>query len=67
MFIYCYFFPTKTACLLPNLCAQMLVSVEVDLVCDDEKQAQAKLMDIENLLKDDLRSDPAKIKTNPQK
>ena len=45
----------------------MLVSVEVDLVCDDEKQAQAKLMDIENLLKDNLRSDPAKIKTNPQK
>ena len=67
MFINVIFFLHKTACLLPNLCAQMLVSVEVDLVCDDEKQAQAKLMDIENLLKDDLRSDPAKIKTNPQK
>ena len=49
--------------LLPALCKELLQSVEVDLCCDDSKQAQVKLREVESLLKEDLRSEPQKIKT----
>lgn len=43
--------------LLENLCKQLLCSVEADLYCDDAKQGQTKLREVENLLKDKLKSD----------
>ena len=51
------------ACFLPYLCAQMLTSVEVDLIHDDQKEAQTKLTDIKYLLQDELGSNPVKVKT----
>ena len=49
--------------LLPALCKELLQSVEVDLFCDDSKQAQVKLREVESLLQEDLRSQPRKTKT----
>ena len=40
--------------LLPSLCEALLLSIEVDLFCDDGKQAQVKLLEIEKLLKKEL-------------
>ena len=41
----------------------MLTSVEVDLIHDDQKEAQTKLTDIKYLLQDELGSNPVKVKT----
>jgi hypothetical protein len=52
------------AAFLPHLCRQILSAVEVDLICDDEKEAQVKIKEVENLLKDHLRSSESqKIKS----
>ena len=53
-------------CLLPHLCAQILIRVEAELMHDDEKQAQFRLTQIEKLLEHFLRSDQQKIKTKPK-
>ena len=49
--------------LLPCLCYELLESAEVDLICDDAKQAEVKLREVESMLKESLRSEPQKIKT----
>ena len=49
---------------LPNLILQLLAAVEIDLFCDDSKQAQVKLKEIEALYKEKLRKSPQKVKTN---
>ncbi len=50
-----------------RLCHGILLNAQVDLYCDDCKQAQVKLKEIEALLKDHLRSEPQKIKTTSEK
>ena len=52
--------------MVPNLCHELLKCIEVDLLCDDSKQAQVKLREIECLMKEHLRSEPQKIKTKTQ-
>lgn len=49
--------------LLPSLCHELLESAEVDLICDDAKQAEVKLREVESMLKERLRAEPQKIKT----
>ncbi len=42
---------------VPSLCQNILDYVEIDLICDDEKEAEVKLKEVEGLLGDVLKSD----------